>query len=389
MAEKDIYAEELYDYKLDPNETYNRIDDENYFVFKKRFQKLTARYFKSQRIETIKTEKVPLNTSKLIIGATLNHHEMDSEKGALFLKDFNYLTPANAAKQSRIHPEPNVWDWKRIDDFIAFSKSNNLIVRMHGPSSPQASKWAKEDNRTAEELQTVMVDFMTATAKRFNTIPNIKWMDVVNETVLPNGEWFGPKKGTSLWENPWLKMGLDPNGFPNYILKSFEIATKHATNIKLVYNHNAGMQPIMWDKVKETILYIRSKGHRVDAIGWQGHINLSSSTKDFIEDTDNTLNKLSELVDWAHANDLEFHITELDYKIKDKSNIIVQHQIQALLYSKIISLLESKTVTGVVALNLWDMGERFKKNRGYFQSIYDADLKPTPAYQIIKNALKN
>ena len=142
-------------------------------------------------------------------------------------------------------------------------------------------------------------------------------------------------------------------------------------------------------KVKETILYIRSKGHRVDAIGWQGHINLSSSTKDFIEDTDNTLNKLSELVDWAHANDLEFHITELDYKIKDKSNIIVQHQIQALLYSKIISLLESKTVTGVVALNLWDMGERFKKNRGYFQSIYDADLKPTPAYQIIKNALKN
>ena len=389
IFQKDIYAEELYDYKFDPNETYNRIDDENYAIYKTRFQKLAARYFKSQLIDTIKTEKFPLNTSKLIIGATLNHHEMDSEKGALFLKDFNYLTPANAAKQSRIHPEPNVWDWKRIDDFIAFSKSNNLIVRMHGPSSPQASKWAKEDNRTAEELQTVMVDFMTATAKRFNTIPNIKWMDVVNETVLPNGEWFGPKKGTSLWENPWLKMGLDPNGFPNYILKSFEIATKHATNIKLVYNHNAGMQPIMWDKVKETILYIRSKGHRVDAIGWQGHINLSSSTKDFIEDTDNTLNKLSELVDWAHANDLEFHITELDYKIKDKSNIIVQHQIQALLYSKIISLLESKTVTGVVALNLWDMGERFKKNRGYFQSIYDADLKPTPAYQIIKNALKN
>ena len=389
IFQKDIYAEELYDYKLDPNETYNRIDDENYFVFKKRFQKLAARYFKSQRIETIKTEKVPLNTSKLIIGATLNHHEMDSKKGALFLKDFNYLTPANAAKQSRIHPEPNVWDWKKIDDFIAYSKANNLIVRMHGPSSPQASKWAKDDFRTAGELQSVLVDFMTATTKRYNTIPNIKWMDVVNETVLPNGKWFGPKKGNTLWENPWLKMGLDSNGFPNYILKSFEIATKHATNIKLVYNHHAGMQPKMWDKVKETILYIRSQGHRVDAIGWQGHINLSSSTRGFIKDTENTLQQLSELIDWAHSNNLEFHLTELDYKITDKSNIKQEHLIQAELYSKLVSLLESKTSTGVVALNLWDMGERFKRNTGYFQSIYDADLKPTPAYQIIKNALKN
>ena len=261
-------------------------------------------------------------------------------------------------------------------------------MRIHGPSSPQASKWAKEDNRTAEELQTVMVDFMTATTKRFNTIPNIKWMDVVNETVLPNGEWFGPKKGTSLWENPWLKMGLDSNGFPNYILKSFEIATKNATNIKLVYNHNAGMQPKMWNKVKETILYIRSKGFRVDAIGWQGHINLSNSTKGFIENRDKTLRQLSELIDWAHANNLEFHITELDYRIKNKLNIKIDHIIQADLYSKIVSLLESKISTGVVALNLWDMGERFKKNRGYFQSIYDDNLKPTPSYKIIKNALK-
>ena len=130
IFQKDIYAEELYDYKFDPDETYNRIDDENYAIYKTRFQKLAARYFKNQLIETIKTEKVPLNTSKLIIGATLNHHEMDSKKGALFLKDFNYLTPANAAKQTIIHPKPNVWDWTRIDDFIAFSKSNNLIVRI-------------------------------------------------------------------------------------------------------------------------------------------------------------------------------------------------------------------------------------------------------------------
>ena len=40
-----------------------------------------------------------------------------------------------------------------------------------------------------------------------------------------------------------------------------------------------------------------------------------------------------------------------------------------------------------VTLNLWDMGERLKKPSTFFQSIYDEDLNPTPAYEIIKKAL--
>jgi endo-1,4-beta-xylanase len=80
----------------------------------------------------------------LIVGATLNYRELNTIKEKLFLKDFNYLTPANAAKQSRVHPKPTVWNWQQIDDFITFSKKHNLQVRLHGPISPQASKWVKE-----------------------------------------------------------------------------------------------------------------------------------------------------------------------------------------------------------------------------------------------------
>ena len=57
----------------------------------------------------------------LIVGATLNYRELNTIKEKLFLKDFNYLTPANAAKQSRVHPKPTVWNWQQIDDFITFS----------------------------------------------------------------------------------------------------------------------------------------------------------------------------------------------------------------------------------------------------------------------------
>jgi GH35 family endo-1,4-beta-xylanase len=234
-----------------------------------------------------------------------------------------------------------------------------------------------------------MIDFMTASAKRYNKEPNVKHMDVVNETILPNGDWFGPKKGTNLWENPWLKMGLDSNGFPNYIVKAFEIATEHAPNVKLVYNQNAGMQEPMWDKVKETILYLRSKGLRVDGIGWQGHLKLSRATGQFIDNTDQALLDLSRLIDWAHANNLDFHITELDYKVSDLSNLSNELQLQAELYQKIINVLQSKVDSGVVTINLWDLGQRLKKPSTYFQSIYDANFNPTPAYSVIKNAIIN
>jgi iduronate 2-sulfatase len=388
IFEEDIFAEELYDYQQDPKETVNLANEENSANLIKRFQKLAANFFNNQSDIPMK-DLVNVSKNKLHIGATLNHHELGGKKEELFLKDFKFLTPANAAKQQRVYPKPGVWQWDRIEEFLEFSKANNLTVRIHGPISPQASRWAKEDHRTAEELEGVMIDFMTASAKRYNEEPIVKYMDVVNETILPDGSWFGPKPGTNRWENPWLTMGLDENGFPKYIVKAFEISTKYAPNVKLVYNQNAGMQKPMWDRLKETILYLRSKGLRVDGIGWQGHLKLSKTTGDFIEKTDEALKDLSDLIDWAHANDLDFHVTELDYKVTDKSKLDQEFQTQAVIYQKIVNILQSKVNSGVVTLNLWDMGERLKKPAIYFQSIYDTNYNPTPAYNVIKNALIN
>jgi GH35 family endo-1,4-beta-xylanase len=326
---------------------------------------------------------------KLLVGATLNHNELSSKKGKLFLKDFKYLTTANAAKQTRIHPTPATWNWKLVEDFIAFANKNNLIVRLHGPISPQASRWVKQDHRTPEELENMLVEFATAFAKRFNNEPSVKWMDVVNETILRDGTWFGPKEGTDKWENPWLKIGLDENGFPLYILKAFEIATKHATNLKLVYNQNVGMETKMWDKVKETVLYIRSKGYRVDGIGWQAHLLLGAKRKDFVDHIDESMEKLSDLIDWAHQNDLEFHVTELDYLVKDDHKLNTERVIQKEVYQKLVDVLKAKSKNGVVTLNLWDVGVRYKKGAGNFQSIYDEEFNPTPAYDVIINAMSN
>lgn len=66
IYKEDIIGEELYDYKIDPNETNNRINDEAYLSRKTSFQTMAARYFKSQIIldNPISIQSQNTNTNK-------------------------------------------------------------------------------------------------------------------------------------------------------------------------------------------------------------------------------------------------------------------------------------------------------------------------------------
>lgn len=322
------------------------------------------------------------------VGATFTYSALNknSKTEKLFLSEFNYLTPENASKQSRIHPRPGVWDWDRHNDWIEFANKNNLTVRIHGPISPQASKWAKNDNRTKEELMLNMEEYFTELCLRINNEPSVKWMDVVNETVLRNGEWFSNKPGDSSWENPWTQIGLNSDGYPIYIIKAFEIAKKYAPNVKLVYNHNGGMERKMWEKVLETIKYLKNKGLRVDGLGWQAHLRDKNGAGLVKKDLD----YLSYLIDWCHLNEMGFHVTELNYWLRDEDpNSINVLKRQSISYSNIINTLIAKRDSGLVTLNHW--GLKSKKGPGSYPknilSIYDNELRATQAFYSIKKSL--
>ena len=80
-------------------------------------------------------------------------------------------------------------------------------------------------------------------------------LDVVNEVVLSDGSWHGPKPGTEEWENPWLKLGYDTQGDfrpPLFIKLAFEVASRHATNKKLIINQHGDIEvrrPNQWDVI--------------------------------------------------------------------------------------------------------------------------------------------
>ena len=401
ITDKDIVQEELFDYSNDPLETKNHIGLKGYEVIYDEIKKKALAFLSPtaapQPQPKPQAKKVSdgirdllanndYNPNQVYVGATLNHRQLNTEVSKLFLDEFTYSTPENCAKQTRIHPKPGVWDWKKINDYLDFADKNNITLRIHGPISPQASHWAKTDSRTKEELEKNMVEYFTALCKRMNKEPSVKWMDVVNETITPEGAWFEEKPGFELWENPWEQIGRDENDVPLYISKAFEIANKYATKKSLVFNQHGGMEPKMWEKVKETIVYLKNKGYRIDGLGWQAHLRSNSP----LALDKKQLDYFASLIDWAHEQGLDFHVTEIDYKIWDSVRSQTALKEQADAYANILKVLLSKRNQGVVTYNTWGMVDGLKgKHHDMYRFIFDSNRNPKPAYFALREAILN
>ena len=324
------------------------------------------------------------NTDTFKFGATLNFYQFSSNVEDLFLKEFDYVVAENSFKQTIVHPEPDQWNWERVDAFLDFANKNNLQMRVHGPIGPQSSKKEKTDSRTNEELIKNYEEFLTELCKKINNENNVKWMDVVNETIDKNANWTIEKAGTG-YQNPWTQIGENEDGIPLYIIRSFEIAKEHAPNISLVFNQHQGMQPVMWDKVKETILYLKNKGLRIDGLGWQAHLRdnviLSLNKEQF--------DYLLSLIDWAHENDLDFHITAIDYRMTGDPPNNSEYERQANGYANIAKALIAKRNNGVVTFNTWGVYDKNEVSDHEYKYIYDSNLNPKKAVDLLKSSLKN
>ncbi|CAN0474346.1 unnamed protein product, partial [Hapterophycus canaliculatus] len=196
-----------------------------------------------------------------------------------------------------------------------------------------------------------MEDYVKEVCKRYGDRKPVRWIDVVNETVTREGEWFGPKEGVGKWQNPWTQIGFDethPLRPPLYIKRAFEIADEHAPNVKLLLNQHGDMESKAWKKVCATAMYLREKGVRIDGIGWQCHI-----ASGFEKDPDN-MKRLNQLISWAHQNDLEFHVTENTVWMDDGSG--PEHlDAQAETFEAIVETLLTHSSNGVVSWNVWQM----------------------------------
>jgi endo-1,4-beta-xylanase len=315
----------------------------------------------------------------IIIGGTTGAWLLNSNTGYILDREFSYVTPENDYKQMTIHPDNSSWNWWAAEVWVDHIADNDQILRMHCPIGPQCSSWAMDDERTAEELDTNMCVFLDSLCKRYNGTPGFEYMDVVNETVV-GGAWHENKPGTG-WECPWYMMGLDTNDVPVYIIKAFEICDSLAPDIKLIYNHHEHPEnTASWNLIKETVLYLKNLGLRVDGIGWQAHVDVGW-------ESESRLNDLRNLIDWAHSNALEFHVTEANVWLTDTTQENLENQ--GVTYRAILDVLLEKRGSGKVGWNVWNIDDRYGWHSEWYGTLFDYYYEAKPAYYAIQAALED
>ncbi len=317
-------------------------------------------------------------------GMSSHYRLIGKPSGDTAIKEFDYITPANDFKQSYIHPTPGVYQWTRPNGWIQHMHYYHFIMRLHAPISPQCSSWVREDDRTPEELETMLKEYMDTLTSVYCQDPGNKWLDVVNETIdKTNGGWFGPKPGTDKWENPWPIIGYDSSDanfiVPKYIMMAFGIANSKAPNIKQIINQHGALEPYVWDKMKKLIPYLRERGYRVDGVGWQAHINVGW------EKNPGNLDRLDEIVKWAHENNLEFHITEFNVWLRPGHEF--DYDEQARTFTAITKVLLDNSSSGVVGINFWHVRPQDTSHPQWDGTMWRNNLMPKQAYWDMKKLI--
>lgn len=335
-----------------------------------------------RRLKDIVEEKY--QDGNLLIGGTTGAWALGKPTGKILDLEFNYVTPENDFKQRIIHPDnTNTWNWEAADKWIEHIAETGQIMRIHAPIGPQASEWVKAEERTAQELEKNLRDFMREMCKRYNGKKGVKYLDVVNETVTTEGNWF-ESKPTGGWENPWTGIGYDgdKNKTPLYLKYAFEEATKHALDMKLIYNQHADyIFGLDWNLIKETVLYLRKLGLRVDGLGCQAHFPIGW------ELISGQVKALEDLIDWSHQNNFEFHITEFSAWMKDGMSE-QELQKQAATYKAIMEIMVDKSKNGVVGWNTWHIEDGSGWHQQWSASIFDTSYMAKPAYFAIQEVLE-
>ena len=321
------------------------------------------------------------------IGVAVHGKNLDADSAlrAIVDREFGYITPANEFKQAVVYQWPQAaWNWKSADREIERAKQQQQVVRIHGPVGPQVSKWMKQDERTPAEVSTMLEAWLPALCRRYASEGPVRWLDVVNETVDIAGRWMGPKPGIARADSPWLMLGMSKEAgleIPTYVLRAFELANQHCGGLKLIINQHVITPPAV-AKLKLLVAAVRAKGLRVDGIGWQAHADIGWQL------LPGRMRWLTDLIDWAQANQLEFHITEANAYMPAGVSVL-DERAQADTFVAILGALLERRERGLVAWTLWHARDDQTDNASRLGCLWNNANQPKQAYFAVRDLLAN
>lgn len=232
-----------------------------------------------------------------VVGAAMNAAQIEGQDprgDPLIEAQFNSISPENALKWESIHPQPEIYDFRLADLYVAYGREHHMFVVGHTLVwHNQTPDWvfhdAKGDLLSRDALLERLHDHIGTVVGRYKG--KIQSWDVVNEALNEDG---------TLRPSLWYKIIG-----PDYIEKAFEFAHEADPQAILNYNDYNLENEAKRNGAITLLKKLKAEGVPVSCIGIQGHIGLDWPT---VQQEDDTLTALGAL-------GLKLAITELDIDV--------------------------------------------------------------------------
>lgn len=202
-----------------------------------------------------------------LIGVALNTAQADGREakaGEIAARQFSSITAENDMKWDGIHPEPDRFEFKAADAYLAFAEKNRMKVIghtlvWHSQTPAWVFKGADGGDATREELLGRMKSHITTVASRYKG--RIHGWDVVNEAISD-----GPE---GLRDSPWKRIiGED------FIEQAFRFAHEADPKAELYYNDYGLEHREKRARAITMLKRLLDRGVPIHAVGMQGHYSL-------------------------------------------------------------------------------------------------------------------
>ncbi|WP_156305772.1 endo-1,4-beta-xylanase [Sphingobacterium endophyticum] len=215
-------------------------------------------------------------SGKFKIGAALNLkqiYERDEKATALLVSEFNSITAENCMKAMYLQPIEGEFNFEDADRFVALGEKYGLELIGHTLIwHSQAPKWFFTDQEGKEVSRAILIQRMQ---KHIHTVVSrykgrIKGWDVVNESILDNGDWRQSKFYQIIGED--------------FVELAFQFAHEADPKAELYYNDYSMFGKGKREAVVRMASNLLDKGLKIHGIGMQGHLGLDyPSVREFEE----------------------------------------------------------------------------------------------------------
>jgi endo-1,4-beta-xylanase len=307
----------------------------------------------------------------LEIGVGVTHWWLDSDTAYLKLAktQFGLWTPWNVLIWDYVEPHRGVFNWTDADNTMARAKAANIAIRGHRLCGPQSNP-AWLDTLNAADLRVHMDLHIDTVLKRY---PTIKYWDVVNELIAPNGSY------RSL---PFRKAFVSDYAMVKYFFNKARAANPNA---RLFYNgHNINEINTQSTAVYNLCKRLCSEHIPIHGVGLQGEFTIGT--------TDVQLDSVKRNIARFQALGLEVQFTEIRIPLKLQSNgnaTLKDLTTQASLSYKLVHLAAQ---SGIKVYSHGQISDKYspipQRMPGFGAAhIYDKVMKPKPAYHKTAQAL--